>query len=297
MEGWDGNALRIADEKGTDIVLKCAKNADAIICCGSCAVDGGWQAAYPNPAGATGVEPFLKESQAKGTFTGKIPQIINVPTCPSNPEHLVAILIDYLLIRKLPKLNEYNMPELMFGQTIHDNCPRRGHFENGEFVYEFGSDEEKKNYCLYAMGCKGPQTHNNCPIVLWNRRTNWCVDAGAPCIGCANANPNYRGFNWVDLDAPFLKRFKDLNIGGFTFDPTYLAYIVGGIVVVALVAHGFGMKATGRTSGGAPFEKERKWDTKHPDNPITIQPTAAQLAAAKAPAQEEGSDDTQGGEE
>ena len=46
----------------------------------------------------------------------------------------------------------------MFNQTIHDNCERRGHFENGEFVYAFGTKEEALNYCLYPMGCRGPQT-------------------------------------------------------------------------------------------------------------------------------------------
>ena len=42
MTGWDGNALVIAQEKGTDILLNAASNAVAVIACGSCAVDGGW---------------------------------------------------------------------------------------------------------------------------------------------------------------------------------------------------------------------------------------------------------------
>ncbi|MCL2826494.1 MAG: hypothetical protein FWD72_03725, partial [Eggerthellaceae bacterium] len=43
------------------------------------------------------------------------------------------------------------------------------------------------------------------------------------------------------------------------------AYIVAGVVVVALVIHGFGMKMSGRTKGGAAFELERKWDKNHPE--------------------------------
>jgi hydrogenase small subunit len=285
MEGWEGNALRIADEKGTDIVSHCATNATAIVCCGSCAVDGGWQAAEPNPGGAIGIEAFLKKELAAGRFEykgeGDLPPIINVPTCPSNPENLVAILVDALLVGRLPELNNYNMPTLLYGEYIHDNCPRRGHFENGEFVYKFGSEEEKKGYCLYAMGCKGPQTKANCPIVRWNRRVSWCVESGAPCIGCAQANPTCTTLNWVETNAPFFGRFRNLPIAGINVDPTFIAYGVGAVVVAALVIHGFGMKATGRTKGGADFELERKWDSLHPESAIGSAAAAKEAARAQ----------------
>ncbi len=281
MEGWNGDALRIADERGTDIVKHAASNAAAIICCGSCAVDGGWQAGYPNPGGAIGIQPFLEKAKANGEIDYEIPPIINVPMCPSNPEHLIAVLVDYLLIGTLPALNEYNMPSLMFDQYIHDNCTRRGHFENGEFVYKFGSVEEVKGYCLYPVGCKGPQTKSNCPSVRWNRRVNWCVDAGAPCVGCASANPTKQGFNWVDLNTPFLQRFKNIGIGGLAIDPSLIAFGVAGVVAIALVIHGFGMKKTGRTKGGADFELERKWDREHPDQALGAAAAAKQAAAVE----------------
>ncbi len=129
--------------------------------------------------------------------------VINLPTCPVNPEWIVAMVVDVLLLGKLEsgailkELDEFGRPKIIFGQTIHDNCPRRGHFENGEFVYQFGSAEEAKDYCLYAVGCKGPQTYTNCPIVRWNNQVSWCVESGSPCIGCGD-------FNWVDENAPFL---------------------------------------------------------------------------------------------
>ena len=151
----------------------------------------------------------------------------------------------------------------MYGQTIHDNCERRGHFENGEFVYEFGSEEEAKGYCLYALGCKGPQTKANCPQVRWNRRVSWCVASGAPCIGCCNGDPRVTVRNWIDVDSPFLGRLKTLRLGSIAFQPTPIALGVTGLLTAALVVHGIGMKATGRTKGGAPFEKEREWDVKH----------------------------------
>ena len=104
----------------------------------------------------------------------------------------MSVLVDVVLLKDpgLLKLNDFNMPAGIFDQTIHDNCERRGHFENGEFVYQFGSEEEAKGYCLYPLGCRGPQTKSNCGVTMWNSRRSWCVQAGSPCIGCCEANPN-----------------------------------------------------------------------------------------------------------
>jgi len=264
MEGWDGNALRIAGQKGTELVLHAVHGAAAIVCAGSCAVDGGWQAAAPNPGGAIGIQQFLRKAYAAGEIE-EIPPIINVPSCPANPEHLVAILVDVLLLHTLPALNNENKPSLLFGQYIHDNCPRRGHFENGNFVRQFGSEEEKLGYCLYAMGCKGPQTKNNCPVVRWNRKASWCVESGAPCIGCAVSTPGTTKRNWVDQNSPFFKRFHTMNIFGYVLSPEIFGVAIGGVVLAALAVHGIGWKITGRFDGGAPYEPERKWDLKHPD--------------------------------
>jgi hydrogenase small subunit len=268
MEGWNGDALRIAGERGTDIVLHAIHNAAAIVCAGSCSVDGGWQAAKPNPGGAIGIQNFLNKALAAGKID-VIPPIINIPTCPSNPEHMVTVLVDVLLLGTPPQLNRDNKPSLIFDQFIHDNCPRRGHFENGRFVYQFGSKEERLGYCLYAMGCKGPQTKSNCPIVRWNRRVSWCVEAGAPCIGCATANPKTTKQNWVDTNSPFFRRFHSINVFGRVLPPEIFGLAVGGVVLGALAVHGIGWKISGRFDGGAPYEKERAWDIKHPDRAIS----------------------------
>ena len=178
MTGWDGNALRIGGEKGTDILLEAARNAVAVICAGSCAVDGGWMAADPNPAGAMGAQEFLRRNGIVDV------PVINLPSCPVNPEAVVVVLVNYLLLdHTIPELDSKNRPVPIFGQLIHENCARRGHFENGEFVYRFGSEEERKGYCLYAMGCRGPQTRSSCSLYRWNRRVSWCVESGAPCCG------------------------------------------------------------------------------------------------------------------
>ncbi len=258
MTGWDGNALIIAEEKGTDSLLHAASNAAAVIACGSCAVDGGWVAADPNPAGAMGVQKFLADN-------GVDVPVINIPCCPVNPEAVVSVLVSYLLMDgSIPTLNSKNMPDAMFSQPVHDNCPRRGHFENGEFVYRFGTVEEEKGYCLYAVGCRGPQADANCPKIRWNRRVSWCVEAGAPCCGCAVSDPLVAGTgNWVDSNAPFMSsRHRDLRIGDLAFQPQTAALIVTGVVAAAVIVHGFGMKAARRIGGGAPLEKETDYERK-----------------------------------
>lgn len=137
-------------------------------------------AAYPNPSNALGVQQYLKK---RGIDT----PVVNVPGCPANPEWATSVLVDVLLVGQLPELTNENKPKVIFNQTVHDNCQRRGHFENGEFVYAFGTPEEAMGYCLYPMGCRGPQTKANCGIVRWNRRRSWCVESGGPCIGCCVA--------------------------------------------------------------------------------------------------------------
>ncbi len=264
LEGWNGQALRVADKPGIDHLIEAAENANAVIALGSCAVNGGWMGAHPNPAGAIGVQKCLEDA-------GISTPVINVPGCPANPEWLVALLVDVVLLQLSPAdipLTRENKPELIFGQTIHDNCQRRGHFENGEFVYQFGSEEEKKGYCLYPVGCRGPQTYANCGIVRYNHRRSWCVESGAPCIGCCEAAPMDPGHNWVEVNTPFFKRHRDLRIGDWMVQPGTIALTITGVLAAALVVHGFGMKMAGRAPKGAEFEKIRKWDAKHPDRSI-----------------------------
>ena len=267
LEAFDGCAFRMggADntETGIEMMIKAAQSANAVVAIGSCAVNGGWMAAHPNPAQALGVQQCLEKA-------GVTTPVINIPGCPVNPEWLMSVLVDVVLLQdpSLIELNGFGMPAGLFDQTIHDNCERRGHFENGEFVYEFGSEEEKKGYCLYPMGCRGPQTKSICGVTLWNNRRSWCVQAGAPCIGCCEANPNNPGQNWVQVNTPFYRRFRTLPIGDLQFQPGAIALTITGLVAAALVVHGFGMKMTGRMDGGAPFEKIRKWDKEHPSESI-----------------------------
>ncbi len=261
LEGWDGQALRVANMPGTEHLIEAASNANAVVALGSCAVNGGWMGATPNSSAACGVQQYLAKA-------GIDVPVVNIPGCPPNPEWLVAVLVDVVLLQTIPELNKQGKPALIFDQTIHDNCQRRGHFENGEFVYKFGSAEEAKGYCLYPLGCRGPQTRANCGVVRYNNRRSWCVEAGAPCIGCCEADPNNTADNWVQVNTPFYKRHRDLIIGGWRVQPQTIALGITGIVAAAIAIHGFGMKASGRMKGKVKFEEQRAYDAKHPDNAI-----------------------------
>lgn len=170
----DGIYGKIANKTMLDMAREIVPKAKAVICLGTCAAYGGVQKAEPNPTKAMGVNELLGEMGVNA---------INVPGCPPNPINFVGTVV-YYLTKGLPELDGNNRPVPFFGALVHDHCPRLKHFEAGEFAPSFDSEEAKKGYCLYELGCKGPQTYNNCPTVLFNQ-TNWPVQAGHPCIGCS----------------------------------------------------------------------------------------------------------------
>jgi len=173
--GLDGKYLRIGPqgETGLELLQKCAKDAALVISVGSCALDGGVVAAYPNPTEAVGVAEALDRKD-----------IINLPGCPVNPTNIVGTLLSYLMFEELPPLDKFNRPLWAYEGRVHDNCERRGHYELGEFVKEWGDSGAKKGYCLFEMGCKGPYANVNCPTMKFNAGTSWPVQAGHGCMGC-----------------------------------------------------------------------------------------------------------------
>ncbi len=170
---YDGAYGKVGGRTFLEIAKDVVPKAAATICIGQCACFGGIQAAEPNLGG------FVSVSEATGVKT------INIAGCPPNPINLIGTIVNYLLLGKLPAVDNLNRPLFAYGKTIHDQCPRRAHFENGEFVEQFGSEEERLGFCLYPVGCRGPETYNNCPIVKFQGGTSWPVQAGHPCIGCS----------------------------------------------------------------------------------------------------------------
>ena len=136
--------------------LKSAPKAAAIIAIGTCATFGGVQAATPNPTGAVGVDELVSDKP-----------IVNISGCPPNPITFLGTILHYLTFNRLPVLDGLNRPLFAYGRRIHDHCERRAHFDEGRFVEQFGDEFHKLGYCLYKVGCKGPETFcqlSGCPF-------------------------------------------------------------------------------------------------------------------------------------
>ena len=149
-------------------------DAMAVIAMGACAAYGGVPSAAPNTTGCKGVSEVFAE---EGIST----PVVNLPGCPPHPDWFVGTIAT-VLIGGLGavELDELGRPTAFYSKLIHDNCPRRGQFDNGEFAKKYSDPG-----CLYELGCKGPVTYADCPIRLWNGGTNWCVGSGGPCAGCS----------------------------------------------------------------------------------------------------------------
>ncbi len=213
-----------------------AAPAVAILAIGSCATDGGVPAAKPNPSQIIGTSEALKR-------VGLNKPLVNLDLCPVNPQYLVGVVVNFLLLGKIPDLDSFGRPLMFYGQTIHDNCERRAHFDAGRFVEKFGSKEESLNYCLYKMGCKGPMTWSACPKIQYNDRTSWCIKAGGPCIGCAE-----RG--WTDKFAGFYEPLPGVKIpglGGVEAGADTLGAIAAAATVAGIAVHAAATSASGRT--------------------------------------------------
>lgn len=155
------------------IVKDIYPKAAATINIGTCSCFGGVQKAKPNPTGAKSVAEAL----------GTTKNIINIAGCPPNPINFIGAVVHYVT-KGVPELDKNLRPKLFFGRTVHDDCPRLKHFEAGEFAKSFDDVTAKKGFCLYELGCKGPDTYNNCATALFNQ-VSFPIQAGHPCIGCS----------------------------------------------------------------------------------------------------------------
>ncbi len=218
----NGDFLTIGPEAETGLekVRRTAKDAKAIISVGTCSSFGGIQAAYPNPTGAVGVHKVVNK------------QVINVPGCPPSDRNIVGTIMYVILFGQLPAVDNFNRPKFAYGLRIHDLCERRGHFDAGEFVEEFGSQEAMNGFCLYKVGCKGPYTFNNCSRERFNQHTSWPVQAGHGCIGCSE--PDF----W-DSMAPYEEPLANHKFESVSADATAdkVGITILTIAGVAIAAH------------------------------------------------------------
>jgi hydrogenase small subunit len=178
---FQGACSTIAGEDNLSLLARCLDAAEAVIAVGSCAAFGGLPAAAPNPTGAMSVGELMDR--------GRIPRrpLVNVPGCPPVPEVMGAVLAHRVAFGRFPELDTQNRPLAFYGETVHDRCSRRGHYEEGRFAKTFDDEGARSGWCLLELGCKGPQTHNACATVRWNGVGN-PIESGHPCIGCSEPN-------------------------------------------------------------------------------------------------------------
>ncbi|MDH5542159.1 MAG: hydrogenase small subunit [Nitrospinota bacterium] len=216
--GKKGAYLTIAGKTGLELANEVCGDAAAVMCVGNCASFGGVQAQRPNPTGAVGIE------EATGIPTLKI------AGCPHNVVNSVATVVNFLLLGTLPRTDKLGRPLFAYGKRIHDACPRRAHFDAGQFVEEFGDQGAKDGWCLYKVGCKGPQTYHNCSIVEYNDGTSWPIKGGHGCIGCSE--PKF----WDNM-SPFYERLPNVILPGVEATADKVGFTLVGAAAVGAAAH------------------------------------------------------------
>jgi len=173
-----------------------APKAMGIVAIGSCASWGGIPSADPNPTGAQGAQAVLGDKF----------KVINVPGCPPNPYNFLSTVLYILTFKKLPELDKQGRPRFAYRRLIHEHCERRPHFDAGRFALAFDDDGARRGWCLYKLGCKGPETYNNCPAMLFGDvgPRSWPVGTGCPCFGCSEKGV---GFTAPVVAQASLKKF------------------------------------------------------------------------------------------
>ena len=206
----------IGGETAEQLLRKASRNASAVIAVGACAHYGCIQAAQPNPTGAVGVADVIRDRP-----------VVNIAGCPPIGEVITATLLYYVMYGHVPPVDQDGRPLFAYGHRIHDKCPRRAHYDAGQFVLAFDDDNARKGYCLYKMGCKGPATFAPCPLVEWNLGTGTPIKAGHPCLGCTERH-------FADRMAPFYRRLPEFDVPGVGGELT--ANRGGGAMVAAALA-------------------------------------------------------------
>jgi hydrogenase small subunit len=175
-----------------------ARDAAAVISIGSCASWGGIPSADPNPTGAVGTGEALRA-------VGVDRPVVTLPGCPANPYNLLGTVLQFATFGTLPALDELGRPKFAYARTIHEDCPRRPHFDAGRFATKYGDEGHRSGHCLYKLGCKGPATHANCSLNHFVETPGaWPIGLGHPCFGCTEQKIGFRVplHDTVDVERP-----------------------------------------------------------------------------------------------
>jgi hydrogenase small subunit len=254
----EGVYMELNSRPAVQILREVAAKSAAVIAIGSCASWGGVPSADPNPTGAVGVDSIV---------TGK--PIINLPGCPPNPYNLLGVVLEYVTMGKLPELDDIGRPKFAYERVIHENCPRRAHFDAGRFATAFGDEGHRKGWCLYKMGCKGPLTHAACSTRQFNEIPNcWPIGAGIPCMGCTEQSVLWKmgTFETVPIH---------LATPPDTYPPIYGA--IGGVKVGAAALVG----AVAGALGGATYVYSQRFESSQESGAERIEADRRRIAAEK----------------
>jgi len=257
--GSNGVYTTIGGKTARSVLEETAKGAAAIIAVGACAHWGSVQASKPNPTGAVGVSEIIRDKP-----------VVNIAGCPPIADVVTATVVHFLTYNRLPALDGDGRPRFAYQNRIHDQCPKRAHYDAGQFVRAFDDEGARKGYCLYEVGCKGPETFSPCPIFMWNSRTSWPIGAGHPCIGCTERN-------FWDNMSPFYNRLP--NVAGVGVEHT--ADILGASLAVGALA---GVATHAAATGIYQVRSRRHAERVHPP---AVAPTETDKAPGerKAPTQ------------
>lgn len=241
----NGIYCKIGGRTAMDLLDDVAGNSAAVIALGSCASFGGVAAAEPNPTGATGVPQIFKRKP-----------VVTLPGCPPNPYNMLGVVLQYVTYGTLPALDLLGRPMFAYARTIHEDCPRRAHFDAGRFAKKFGDEGHRLGYCLYELGCKGPGTYANCSLKHFcDVDGAWPIGIGSPCAGCTEQEIAFRVplFQTVPIKRPTPPdTYPPIAIDHPA--PSAAAIGFGGAVVGALV--GAGAMVAKKLGNQTPPDKE-----------------------------------------
>jgi hydrogenase small subunit len=149
----NGIYCKIGGKTAIELLKECAADAAAVIAIGSCASWGGMPSTDP-------------ESDRRRSSVNKIigKPVVTIPGLPAEPLQLPRHGGAFPDLRQAAGDRQARPPLFAYSRLIHENCERRAHFDAGRFAVEFGDDGHRKGYCLYKLGCKGPETYANCSV-------------------------------------------------------------------------------------------------------------------------------------
>jgi len=173
--------------------------ATYVLYVGSCASYGGVNAIGGNAINDPLVAP--PDHNGPTSYTGTrnfnydYDKSVYIPGCPAHPDWIVLTIL-HLLTYGMPPRDNYGRPTTLmdppitiFGDTVHDHCPRKIQHDVGNFADHVGDPVK----CLRKVGCRGKETYCPCPVLGWNNtdfynggKIAWCAAPGINhiCIGC-----------------------------------------------------------------------------------------------------------------